>query len=145
MIQWQWSKLRLNGWSTERQKGFEEVTPDAGSAFKREVFTDVSALRGGSIIFTQQEFRDFEDWYLSTINQGTIPFEIYDCLIGQNRTAYIYGKYTARTESDKIAVNFTFWLPPTVVEETSFWVDEDENFIVDETADNLIFITRKRA
>lgn len=86
-VKWKWNKPLLQGYSNQHQKGYDEITPDAGIPFRRLKFTDVADLVSFRVVFTRNEYIDFMAWYLKDIRQGTIPFLFPDCRYETERMA----------------------------------------------------------
>lgn len=109
-IYWIWGEILNNNFRNEHQEGFVEVTPDAGSPLKRQKWTDVMDIMQGSFTLTAQKYVDFMSWYKTTIKQGSIPFEYYDCRYGIYRTTRIVGKptYSSNSKFFNISIQLIF-------------------------------------
>ena len=110
MEKWKWGQIKLDGFRNEFQEGYIEVTPDAGIPFRRERFTDIQDIIQGSFTLTKMQYIDFMSWYKSNIRQVAIPFEFYDCRIGQNRVTRIVGKptFTSNSKYYDVSITLTF-------------------------------------
>ena len=110
MEKWKWGQIKLDGFRNEFQEGYIEVTPDSGIPFRRERFTDIQDIIQGSFTLTKMQYIDFMSWYKSNIRQGAIPFEFYDCRIGQNRVTRIVGKptFTSNSKYYDVSITLTF-------------------------------------
>lgn len=92
MEKWKWGKIKLDGFQNEFQEGYIEVTPDAGIPYRRERFTDIQDIVQCVFTLERQKYIDFMSWYKYDTKQGSIPFKIMDCRIGEERIARITGK-----------------------------------------------------
>lgn len=92
MEKWKWGKIKLDGFQNEFQEGYIEVTPDAGIPYRRERFTDIQDIAQCVFTLERQKYIDFMSWYKYDTKQGSIPFKIMDCRIGEERIARITGK-----------------------------------------------------
>lgn len=103
---WRWGQILNNGFRNEHQEGFIELTPDAGSPFKRQKWTDVMDIIQGTFTLTALEYTDFMSWYKSNIKQGSLPFQYYDCRYDIYRTARLIGKpnYTSNSKFFNVSV-----------------------------------------
>lgn len=128
---WRFGEILSNGFKNELQEGFIELTPDAGSPFRRVVFTDTQDLIQGTFNVSRFQYIDFMGWYRNTIKQGTIEFEYYDCRVDANRVARVIGKPTYTTISDRFNISITLSLEPytTIQDEAIF--DSDNVAIAD--------------
>ena len=110
MEKWTWGQIKLDGFRNEYQEGYIEVTPDAGIPFRRERFSDIQDIIQGNFTLDKTQYIDFMSWYKSNIRQGAIPFEFYDCRIGQNRVARIVGKptFTSNSKYYDVSITLTF-------------------------------------
>lgn len=120
MATWRFGEIIANSFKNEIQQGYSEVTPDAGSLYRRQEFTDVKDLIQGQFILTQVQYLDFMDFYRREIRQGSLSFEYYDCRVDMTRTASIIGKPTFTTVSNRYYVNITLAL-----EEVSYIIDQN--------------------
>ena len=87
MLEWIWGKPLIEGFSNSPQKGYSEIKPDAGSPYRRLNFTDISDLANCNFILNCTDYIRFMSWYKYDLRQGTIPFLIWDCRYGVQRTA----------------------------------------------------------
>lgn len=110
MEKWKWGQIKLDGFQNEFQEGYIEVTPDAGIPFRRERFSDIQDIIQGSFTLDKTQYIDFMSWYKFDIRQGAIPFEYYDCRIGQNRVTRIVGKptFTSNSKYYDVSITLTF-------------------------------------
>lgn len=90
--EWTWGGILAEGFSNQPQKGFVQVEPDAGVPFKRQTFTDIQDLATCRFTLTREKYLELMSWYKHDIEQGTIPFYIYDCRYKIKRVARIVGK-----------------------------------------------------
>lgn len=110
MEKWTWGQIKLDGFRNEYQEGYIEVTPDAGIPFRRERFSDIQDIIQGNFTLDKTQYVDFMSWYKFDIRQGAIPFEFYDCRIGQNRVTRIVGKptFTSNSKYYDVSITLTF-------------------------------------
>lgn len=110
MEKWKWGQIKLDGFRNEFQEGYIEVTPDAGIPFRRERFSDIQDIIQGNFTLDKTQYVDFMSWYKFDIRQGAIPFEFYDCRIGQNRVTRIVGKptFTSNSKYYDVSITLTF-------------------------------------
>lgn len=110
MEKWTWGQIKLDGFRNEYQEGYIEVTPDAGIPFRRERFSDIQDIIQGNFTLDKTQYVDFMSWYKFNIRQGAIPFEFYDCRIGQNRVTRIVGKptFTSNSKYYDVSITLTF-------------------------------------
>ena len=110
MEKWKWGQIKLDGFRNEFQEGYIEVTPDAGIPFRRERFSDIQDIIQGNFTLDKTQYVDFMSWYKFNIRQGAIPFEFYDCRIGQNRVTRIVGKptFTSNSKYYDVSITLTF-------------------------------------
>ena len=110
MEKWTWGQIKLDGFRNEYQEGYIEVTPDAGIPFRRERFSDIQDIIQGNFTLDKTQYIDFMSWYKFNIRQGAIPFEYYDCRIGQNRVTRIVGKptFTSNSKYYDVSITLTF-------------------------------------
>ena len=110
MEKWTWGQIKLDGFRNEYQEGYIEVTPDAGIPFRRERFSDIQDIVQGNFTLDKTQYIDFMSWYKFNIRQGAIPFEYYDCRIGQNRVTRIVGKptFTSNSKYYDVSITLTF-------------------------------------
>lgn len=110
MEKWTWGQIKLDGFRNEYQEGYIEVTPDAGIPFRRERFSDIQDIIQGNFTLDKTQYIDFMSWYKFNIRQGAIPFEFYDCRIGQNRVTRIVGKptFTSNSKYYDVSITLTF-------------------------------------
>ena len=87
MIKWKWGKPLIDGFSNKPQKGFSELRPDAGIPFRRLRFSDIQDLATCNFILDRTDYIRFMSWYKYELRQGTLPFQIFDCRYGIERTA----------------------------------------------------------
>lgn len=90
-IQWNWGKPLIEGFSNQPQKGVVEIQPDAGIPFKRLQYSKIYDLATCNFVLNRSEYIRFMSWYKYELKQGIIPFTIFDCRYGIERTAKIVG------------------------------------------------------
>jgi len=109
---WNWNILNTS-YSNSLQGSVQELTPDAGSNYKRVKYTTVDEFVSGEILLNATEYRNFLDFYTRDTKQGELTFSYYDCRIGANRTARFVGKpVTSRASNHfrvKIALRLKFF------------------------------------
>jgi len=142
MAMWGFGNLLSSGFSDEEQAGFEELTPDAGVPFRREVFTDIQNIVSGSLVLTNNDYIRFKSFYRSETRQGTLTFDFYDCRFGVTRTARFVGKPTYTATSNQWTVNLVLSLDPVVIKRESTIVTHNGDAIV--THDGKRILARQR-
>ena len=139
MLEWKWGKPLIEGFSNQPQKGYSEITPDAGSPFRRLNFTDIQDLATCNFVLTRNEYILFMSWYKFELRQGTMPFLIWDCRYGIQRTARIVGdvpQYTTNSNYYNLSLTLAFnsgveilnWLL-IVNESDALVVNENDNLV----------------
>lgn len=141
MAEWTWGNFLISNFSDEEQTGFIEVNADAGLPYRREIFTDIQNIVSGTITLDKNDYLSFKDWYRNTIKQGTIPFDFYDCRIGQTRTARFNGKPSYVTNNIYYNVSVTLSL-----EQVNAYIDwslltESGDYILTEDNKNILVST----
>lgn len=130
--EWTWGGILAEGFSNQPQKGFVQVEPDAGVPFKRQTFTDIQDLATCRFTLNREKYLEFMSWYKHDIEQGTIPFYIYDCRYKMKRIARIVGdvpNYNSNSKYYDLNITIAF---------DSGYIYHDAYLIVNE-ADPLIF------
>lgn len=139
---WVWGDIKTNGFGNEQQNGFVEVSPDAGSPFRRQRYSDIADILQGTITLSKIEYLQFMSWYNFDIKQGAIAFSFYDCRIDEYRTARIINKPTYSTNSTFYNVNVNLYLEPiTILEDFVLIANENQALIAD--TDKRLVVTRK--
>lgn len=87
MLEWTWGKPLIEGFSNKPQKGYSEITPDAGIPYRRLNFTDIQDLATCNFILNRTDYVRFMSWYKYDLRQGTLPFLIWDCRYKKQRVA----------------------------------------------------------
>lgn len=144
MTAWRFGEILSNGFSNEEQTGFSEVSPDAGSPFRRQEFTDIQDLISGTFILTAAQYIDFKGWYRNEVRQGSLSFDYYDCRVEQTRTARIIGKPQYNTVSNHYRVSITLSLESVVVTTTDNLVSQAGDNIVSLSGDQIVTTTKFR-
>jgi hypothetical protein len=111
-IKWEWGTILLSGQQSEFQAGHIETSPDAGTPFRRERFTDIGEILQGQIILSQNDADLFKYWYKSDLRQGTINFSYYDCNLEVERIGRIIDKPTYSFVSNRVQINFQMMFIP---------------------------------
>lgn len=143
MLEWTWGKPLIEGFSNQPQKGYSEIEPDAGVPFRRLNFTDIQDLASCRFVLNRTDYIRFMSWYRYELRQGTLPFLIWDCRYGIQRTARLVGdvpQYT--TNSNYYNLNLTIAFEPSVM--TFDWVlivNEDDALIVNDDDTLLAGVT----
>lgn len=138
MAEWRFGEILSNGFQSEYQSGFSELSPDAGSTYRREEFTDIQDLISGSFVLDIDAYRDFKDWYKNDIRQGSLKFDYYDCITRQTRQAQILGNPTFSTVSNLFYVNITLALDSVTYVESFNLLDEAGIPVLDESGENIL-------
>lgn len=76
------SVLQNSGYSHDAESGVIRTDMDTGPAKTRRRFTAVTENHSGSIIMTKTQFATWKTWFVNTIMQGTLPFDMTDPLTG---------------------------------------------------------------
>ena len=142
MATWRWGEPLSDGFSNEPQEGYIESQPDAGLPFRRERFTDISDIINATFVLTKSEYNQFRSWYVREIKQGSIPFDYYDCRIGETRTARIVGKPRYTSNSTFFNLSITLSLDPVIVTVDYALSTEDGKLITTED-DKVILVPVK--
>lgn len=139
MIEWIWGKPLIEGFSNQPQKGYSEITPDAGIPYRRLNFTDISDLANCNFILNRSDYIQFMSWYKYELRQGTIPFQIWDCRYGVKRTArLIDAPPQYNTISNYYNLSLTIAFEPSIMAfDMGLIVNYDEYLIVNDN-DELI-------
>ena len=141
MAEWTWGDLLISNFSDEEQTGFIEVNADAGLPYRREIFTDIQNIVSGTITLDKNDYLSFKDWYRNTIKQGTIPFDFYDCRIGQIRTARFNGKPSYVTNNIYYNISVTLSLEQVNAYIDWFLLTESGDYILTEDNNNILAST----
>lgn len=116
MLTWKWGKPLLQSFSNQPQRGYIEITPDAGTPFRRLTFSDISDVVSCSFSITRQDYPLLYSWYKYDLRQGTLPFEIYDCRYGVNRVARLINDVPGfQTNSNRYNLSLAMALEPTII------------------------------
>ena len=143
MLEWTWGKPLIQGFSNQPQKGYSEIEPDAGVPFRRLNFTDIQDLATCNFVLNRTDYVRFMSWYKYELRQGTMPFKIWDCRYGIQRTARFVGdvpQYSTNSNYYNLSVVIAF--ESSV--ETFEWVlvvNENDPLIVNENDKLLVGVT----
>lgn len=143
MLEWTWGKPLIQGFSNQPQKGYSEIEPDAGVPFRRLNFTDIQDLATCNFVLNRTDYVRFMSWYKYELRQGTMPFKIWDCRYGIQRTARLVGdvpQYSTNSNYYNLSVVIAF--ESSV--ETFDWVlvvNENDPLIVNENDKLLVGFT----
>lgn len=134
-IEWIWGKPLIEGFSNKPQKGYVEVSPDAGTPFRRLQFTDICDLASCNFTLKRDEYIRFMSWYKFDLRQGTLPFTIWDCRYKRQRTARLVDappNYT--TLSNRYTLSLTIAFTPEIIyEDFNLIINENDNLIVNDS------------
>lgn len=111
MLEWTWGKPLIEGFSNKPQKGYSEITPDAGIPFRRLNFTDIQDLATCNFILNRTDYIRFMSWYKYDLRQGTLPFLIWDCRYGIKRVARLIDdvpQYNPRSNHYNLSLTMAF-------------------------------------
>lgn len=111
MLKWTWGNPLLSGYSNKPQKGYVEIEPDAGLPFRRLTFSDIQDLVTATFSLTRYEYQRFYSWYKYDLRQGTLPFKMFDCRYGIDRTARLIGdvpQFQANNKRQNLSVTIAF-------------------------------------
>lgn len=138
MLEWIWGKPLIEGFSNKPQKGYNEITPDAGVPYRRLNFSDIQDLATCNFVLNRSDYTRFMSWYKYELRQGTIPFKIWDCRYGIQRTARLVGDVPQyNTHSNYYNLSLTVAFEPAVqVFDWVLVVNENDPLIVNKF-DNL--------
>lgn len=134
MLEWNWGKPLLESFSNQPQKGYSEITPDAGSPFRRLNFTDIQDLATCNFILNRFDYIRFMSWYKLELRQGTIPFLIWDCRYGVQRVARLVGdvpQYTTNSKYYNLSLTLAFE-SGVVVYDRDLIINEEDFLIVND-------------
>ena len=134
MLEWEWGKPLIEGFSNQPQKGYTEITPDAGKPYRRLNFTDISDLANCNFILSRNDYIRFMSWYKLECRQGTIPFKIFDCRYGVKRTARLVDappQYTTVSTYYNLSLTIAFD-PEVVVYDWALIINDNDYLIVND-------------
>lgn len=121
MLMWSWGNPLLSGFSNQPQKGYVEIQPDAGIPYRRLTFSDVQDIVTATFSLTREQYPIFYSWYKNDLRQGSLPFQMYDCRYGFNRTARLIGdvpQFNPNSTRQNVSVTIAF--EPSVVQENLY-------------------------
>lgn len=121
MLEWKWGKPLLSGFSNKPQKGYVEVSPDAGPPYRRQTFSDIYDLVTATFSLTREQYPFFYSWYKYDLRQGTLPFLFFDCRYKQNRVARLIGdvpQFQANSNRQNLSVTIAF--EPSIIQEDRY-------------------------
>lgn len=121
-----------NGYQEEIQTSYTETTPDAGSQYRRELFTDVGRSVTGTSLLTDSEKAQFDNFYLKDTRSGSNTFNWYDCINDVTRNARFLGKPSIVRNSNRWNVSYNLWLEPTTIVKQLLLSTEDGKLILTE-------------
>ena len=127
-----------NGYAEELQTSFVETTPDAGSQFRRETFTDIGRSVRGSKIVDDTEKGSFVNFYQNDTRSGSKPFMFYDCSNNINRQVKFIGKPSISRLSDKWSISFSLWFEPTKIVAELSLITEDGKLLITEDDKSIV-------
>lgn len=134
MLEWIWGKPLIEGFSNKPQKGYSEISPDAGIPYRRLNFTDIQDLATCNFILNRTDYIRFMSWYKYELRQGTLPFKIWDCRYGIQRTARLVGdvpQYNTNSNYYNLSVTLAF-VPEVQILDFVLVVNENDSLIVNE-------------
>ena len=138
-LEWVWGKPLINSYSNSPQKGYSEVQPDAGTPFRRLNFTDIGDIVNCTFCFTRSEYIQFMSWYKHDLKQGSIPFLIWDCRYGIQRTARLTGEVpNYMPNSNRFNVSLSMYFMPDVISLGFSLTEGENNNLIVNANDNLI-------
>ena len=138
-LKWTWGKPLLQSFSNKPQKGYSEITPDAGMPYRRHNFTDIGDLATCTFDLTRSEYIRFMSWYKFECRQGTIPFEFFDCRYKRNRMARIIGDVPDYTpNSNRYTLSVTLFFVPEIVDIDFRLIVNDSDYLVVNDDDILV-------
>lgn len=121
MLVWKWGKALLSGYSNKPQKGYVEIEPDAGLPYRRLTFSDVQDLVSATFSLTREQYPLFYSWYKFDLRQGSLPFQMFDCRYGINRTARLIGDVPQfQPNSNRQNLSVTIAFEPSVIQQDRF-------------------------
>ncbi len=116
MLEWKWGKPLIQGFSNKPQKGYSEITSDAGVPFRRLNFTDIGDLATCNFTLTRIDYIHFMSWYKFELRQGTLPFEIWDCRYGIKRIARLVDDVpNYNTNSNRYNLSLTLFFESGII------------------------------
>lgn len=139
MLEWTWGNPLLQNFSNQPQKGYVEIEPDAGVPFRRLTFSDISDLVTANFSLTRNEYVQFISWYKYELRQGSIPFLMYDCRHGINRTARLVGDVpNYQTNSNRYNLSVTIAFEPSIIQQDRYLTVGSDIPLLVNTDDKLI-------
>ena len=139
MIEWTWGKPLIEGFSNKPQKGYSEISPDAGIPFRRLNFTDICDLATCNFDLSRIDYIRFMSWYKYELRQGTLPFLIWDCRYKIQRTARLVDdvpQYT--TNSNRYSLSLTIAFMPEIIYQEFNLIDEEDFYLIVNENDPLV-------
>jgi len=137
MIEFPFKTLN-NGYQEEYQDSYVETSPDAGSNFRRETFTDVGRSINHPLLLTDSQKAQFDTFYLKDTRSGSETFLYYDCINDVLRPARFLGKPTIVRNGNRWNVGCRFWLEPTTIMVELLLTTEDGKLITTEDGKALL-------
>lgn len=108
-------KILNSGYQEEYQTSYVETTPDAGSQFRRERFTDVGRAINAPLLLTDMQKAQLDTFYLKDTKSGSSTFDYYDCVYNVTRPAKFLGKPSIVRSSNRWSVSCRLWLEPLTI------------------------------
>lgn len=139
MIEWTWGKPLIEGFSNKPQKGYSEISPDAGIPFRRLNFTDICDLATCNFDLSRSDYIRFMSWYKYELRQGTLPFLIWDCRYKIQRTARLVDdvpQYT--TNSNRYSLSLTIAFMPEIIYQEFNLIDKEDFYLIVNENDPLV-------
>ena len=132
MIEWNWGKPLIEGFSNKPQKGYNEIMPDAGTPYRRLKFADIGDLATCNFILNRSDYLKFMSWYKFDIRQGTLPFLIWDCRYGRKRVARLIDDVPQYNPNSKYyTLSLTMYFQPEVIsQDFRLIVNDDDPLVV---------------
>ncbi len=137
-VEWRFGNPLSQGFSDEEQTGYQELTPDAGIPFRRQVFTDIQNIVSFRLILTLNDYIDFKSFYRTDTAQGTLSFDYYDCRFDVTRTARFLGKPTYQQLSNNYEVSCTLSLEQAETTLVFNLLTEGGDPILTEAGENIL-------
>ena len=139
ILEWLWGKPLIQNFSNQPQKGYNEITPDAGVPYRKLNFTDIGDVANCTFDLTRIDYIRFMSWYKLECRQGTIPFKIWDCRYKIYRMARIVGDVPQyNTNSNRYTLSLTLYFQPDVIPFDFYLTANDNEYLIVNADDRLV-------
>lgn len=139
MLEWKWGKPLIQGFINKPQKGYSEISPDAGIPFRRLNFTDIGDLATCNFDLDRSDYIKFMSWYKFELRQGTLPFLIWDCRYKRQRVARLIDDVPVyNTNSNRYNLSLTMYFQPEIILQDFKLVVNDTDYLIVNNNDYLV-------